>query len=266
MQGGVLPHYTEAMKRHCFLLGGILLFILAIAAWPDAGAPPTSREILAGLRATWKGIRDYQCRIYEWGAYRGRTDRRAVNYYYAQPGRIRVDVLDGSNAFETGSTLVFTGGEKVEGHKGGFLSWAVVKLDKYDPMVVTTRGLALDQTTVGAILAWLELGLEKGRVEVLMRNGNIWLTIDGIDPILNDGITREVVAFDPKSCLPVYSSSYAGTVQVLSSRWSDYAINTGLPERLFTARLTAREVAADPAVRLGGLAVDQSGYQEPPRR
>jgi hypothetical protein len=253
------------MVRRYFLT--LLVGLLATAAsFAQESASPSARDIVAGMRAIWKNVSDYQCRIYEWGTGHGKSERRAADYYYAQPGRIRIDVIEGNQIFDAGSVLVFTGGDKVDGHKGGLLSWTILRLDKHDPLVSTTRGMSVDQTTIGALISWLELGISRGRTSVQVYPGSVWLTIDRIDPIVNDGVDREVLAFEPRTYLPVYSASYAGTTQVQFTRWTEYRLNTGLPERLFSAKLSRREAASESSVRLGELAVNPSGWDDPPRR
>ena len=51
----------------------------------------------------------------------GRREERIINYYFKKPMMIRIDILDGNKALDKGSVGVYTGGEKVTGHRGGFL-------------------------------------------------------------------------------------------------------------------------------------------------
>lgn len=222
------------------------------------GLPPprTAREAVDRFAEVCGTIRDYQVRLYEWCRSGSRYERRIIDFYFKRPRMIRMDIITGNRPLDAGSVGVYTGGDRVDGRKGGILSAIVLSVNKHDGLATTIRGVTFDQSDLEGILERLQNGFTIGAVTLEHRDGWHWVHILPRDPAGYGGVSRETVAFDPATFLPVYSESFMGAVQVEYARWTGYIINAGLPDALFQIRTDSSILTAAGVPTIHGTPTD----------
>ncbi|TVQ36277.1 MAG: hypothetical protein EA384_14700 [Spirochaetaceae bacterium] len=244
-------------------MGVVLTLVLLLAtpvALSAADPPATASEAVDRFEEVYRSIHDYQVRLYQWCRSGRRYERRIIDFYFKRPRRMRMDILTGNRPFDDGSVGLYLGGDKVVGRKGGILSAIVLTVNKYDAIATTVRGVTFDQSDLQGILDRLRNGFTIGEVELELRGGWYWLHILPHDPEGYRGVTRETVAFDPQTFLPIYSETFEGELQVEFARWTDYILNAGLPDELFRIR-TESSILRSAGIRtIHGLPADETYF------
>lgn len=238
-----------------------LVLLLTIAVPLSAADPPaTAVEAVDRFEVVARSIRDYQVRLYQWSRSGRRYERRIIDFYFKRPRMMRMDILTGNRPFDDGSVGLYLGGDNVVGRKGGILSAIVLTVNKQDAIATTIRGVAFDQSDLQGILERLRNGFTIGDVHLELRGGWYWLHILPHDPAGYRGVTRETVAFDPETFLPIYSETFEGELQVEFARWTDYILNAGLPDELFAIRTDSSILRSAGIRTIHGLPADEKHF------
>jgi hypothetical protein len=127
--------------------------------------------------------------------------------------------------------IVWLGGHKVKGHRGGLLSGIHLTLDIHDGQVSTLRGDTVSSGTIPAMLTVFDT--VKGTVSEapgpqIDGAGSSAVTLDVAEPAAYNGVSREVLYLSTVSNLPVRRERFAGTQLVKSENISDIKTNVGL--------------------------------------
>jgi outer membrane lipoprotein-sorting protein len=188
------------------------------------------------IEAGYALIEDYQCRMHEFSIGDGRREERIINYYFKKPKLIRMDILDGNRPFDRGSVGVYTGGNKVSGHRGGILRDITLSISKDSPIATSVRGESIDRSDMLTVIERFEAHVKNSTVVVRERPSRIEFEFVPPEPSLNDGISRDVIWIDREHLLIIRNERYEGSKLVQQVIWSDHILNAGLPVELFDPR------------------------------
>jgi hypothetical protein len=207
-------------RRHAMRLGAVAWLVAGSAsvAAPAVAAPPPAQT--AFLEA-WAKVTSYTATIVSHEVKGGDTQDRTYHYAYLKPHFARIDIVDGPGK---GGGAVWTGGDTVRGHQGGFLSGIQLNVSIHDARAVSLRGDTLLRASFQSVADDL-----KASSDVTESTG----TLDGqaVDilsaPLPSadaSGVTKHVIFLSKTTHLPVQRVTYAGSAVVKTEKWS--AVNT----------------------------------------
>ncbi len=237
-----------------------LLFAIAatLPAFPQKALD--AETAIARFGETVRTVNDYQCRLYEWCGTGLKYEKRIINYYFSRPRKIRMDIVSGNRPFDGGSVGIYTGGQTVDGRKGGLLSGVVLTVGMGDAAATTALGVRFDESDLAGILEKINKLKKNSRTAVEFRGGSCWLFFDLDEPAPKWGITREIIVLDTVSWLPVYSESWRGKTQIQQARWTGYIVNRGLPEGLFEIRRDSSLLSSQGLPDIAEIPVDERNF------
>jgi outer membrane lipoprotein-sorting protein len=206
------------------------LATLAIAASTTA---VQAGPILDEANAAFAKVNDYTATVTVHEVDGKNADDHVYAYAFKRPTSAKIDVLSGSNK---GGGIVWTGGDKVKGHRGGILSGIHLTLDLHDKQVLSLRGDSIDTGTIPAMLD----RFKQVKGDVTEGSG---MTIDGVatdavtlkvaDSAADKGVTREVLYLSKTTHLPVRRDRFAGDTLVKSEVFTNLKTNVGLKDSDF---------------------------------
>ena len=218
-------------------------------------------DYITAVRSRYEQIEDYQCRMHEFSIGDGKREERIINYFFKKPHMIRIDILDGNKARDRGSVGVFTGGERVSGHRGGFMKRMVMSVNKDSPLALSVRGETIEQSNVLAVIERMEHLVQCGTVNFEELDTHIELSFIPFDAAENGGITRDVVWIQRHTMLIIKIQRYEGEILVQQAIRERYIINAGLPLELFDAHYETEQLQAS---GIPHLTNDLHGYSITP--
>jgi len=209
---------------------GVLVAALAVGA---TGAIAQAGTALDEAAAAFAKVSDYTATVTVRETDGKNSDEHVYAYAFKKPSLAKLDVVSGSNK---GGGIVWNGGDKVKGHRGGILSGIHLTLDLHDKQVVSLRGDSIDTGTIPAILE----RFKQIKGDVTEGNG---ITVDGTatdavtlkvaDPAADNGVTREVLYLSKTTHLPVRRERFAGDAVVKTETFSNLKTNVGLKDSDF---------------------------------
>jgi len=153
-----------------------------------------------------------------------------------------MDILEGSRPFDSGSVGVYTGGDKVTGHRGGIMREIVITVKKNSVLATTVRGETIDQSDMLTVIERMERLLAIGRVDLMEKNTHLEFEFTPFNSSQNEGISRDVVWIDRKTMLIIRNERYEEEKLVQKVTWKDYIINAGLPKEFFDAHIESDQL------------------------
>jgi outer membrane lipoprotein-sorting protein len=212
-------------------MASLRLRALTVAALLVAGAPAgaaSGKSALDAANAAFANVSDYRMTIAVHEIAGNNVQDRTYSILFKKPALERVDIVAGAGR---GGGIVWLGGDKVKGHRGGLLSGIHLTLDIHDGQVSTLRGDTVSSGTIPAMLAVFDT--VKGTVSEapgpeIDGAGSSAVTLDVADPATYNGVSREVLYLSTVSNLPVRRERYAGTQLVKSENITDTKTNVGL--------------------------------------
>jgi hypothetical protein len=204
--------------------------LFALAA--PAGALP-SKSALDAATAAFASIDDYRMTIAVHEVAGERVEDRTYSILFKKPALERIDIVAGPGR---GGGIVWLGGDKVKGHRGGLLSGIRLTLDIHNSQVATLRGDSVNSGTIPAMLAVFTT--VKGTVSeasgpAIDGAATNVVTLDVADPASYNGVTREVLYLSSVTSLPVRRERFAGTQLVKSENVTETKTNVGLTNNDF---------------------------------
>ena len=199
--------------------------LTALVSIPHAAlASPAGDHALAQFSTAWKGVRTYTCTVAAHEVRGKDVQDRVYHMAFARPNNMRMDIVGGAGR---GGSAVWTGGDSIYGHQGGFLSFVKLHLNIHDAKAVSLRGTTVAQASFGALLARFQ-SLKTSSLDAKSKAGLTTLTATISNPASEGGVTREVLVFGANH-LPVEYYEYLGDVVVDLVRYSEYKGNVTLP-------------------------------------
>lgn len=196
------------------------LFFMAGAAL----ASQAGDAALAAFSTAWAGVHSYTVTITAHEVRGPNVQDRVYHASFTRPNNVRMDIVGGAGR---GGAAIWSGGDKVYGHQGGFLSFVRLHLNIHDPKAVSLRGTTIAQSSYGALLARFKQ-LKTSSLDASAANGLTMLTASVADPAANAGVTREVLILGADH-IPVEYDQYQGAAVVNHVRYSDYKANVAIP-------------------------------------
>lgn len=199
--------------------------IAAIATPMPAVAQPGA---LDAAQRTFAKIDDYSTVVTVHETDGKRVEDRTYHVLFKKPSMERVDIVAGPGK---GGGIVWMGGDKVKGHRGGILSGIRLTLDLHNGQVTTLRGDTVDTATIPSMLAVFTL--VKGEVSEaagpsIDGGDTSAITLEVAEPEHYGGVTREVLYLSESTHLPVRRERFSGTSLVKSENVTEMKTNTGL--------------------------------------
>jgi len=162
----------------------------------------------------------------------GRIGRRLEDFAFQhRPGCRGIEagfgiaVVDGDGK---GSVAVWSGGDRVRGHRGGILSIFKLNLDINSPLALTLRGGTIAQVNMGWLLAHIQT-IGSREFTVSQQGADDVLSAPVHEAAPNDDVVREVYVFDP-SGLPLEGFQYGVNDLLLKHVvFSDCHLDVALP-------------------------------------
>jgi len=214
--------------KRTLLLCATLIGVSCIAARAANEAPA-----IAAFDKAFAGINDYTCVLHVHEAKGTATQDRVYQYEFMKPHFVKTLILDGDGK---GSGGVWTGGDQVSGHQGGFLSGIHLKISVHDPRAVSLRGVTIpdgllqrivdNYATIPGKLTQLDggkiQGVDTDRIELKVA-----------DPASNYGISDQILYLSKETHWPVRQILYSGSQIVLDENVTELKTNVGLTQSDF---------------------------------
>jgi hypothetical protein len=190
--------------------------------------PVVAADALTQSLDAYSKVTDYTATIIDHEVKGTDVQDRTYRYAFLKPSFVKLDIIAGPGR---GGGAVWTGGDQVSGHQGGFLSGIHLKISVHDGRATSLRGDTIDTGTISAMLDMFKN--PKGTVTETDDK-----TIDGMvtdelslkvaDPSAMEGVTRVDLYLSHSSHLPVRRDRYIGDQLVKSEQVTDQKINVGL--------------------------------------
>ncbi|HKW44537.1 MAG TPA: hypothetical protein VJN22_02705 [Candidatus Eremiobacteraceae bacterium] len=205
--------------------GVAVVFLATLLATPCAIRASTAGDAaLAKFSAAWDAVHTYTCAISAHEVRGSDVQDRVYHVAFARPHTMRADIVAGAGR---GGAAIWTGGDTLYGHQGGFLSFVRMHLNIHDPRAVSLRGTTVAQVSFGALLERFE-HLKTSALDAKEAGGLTTVTAAVSDPDTEMGVTAEVLILGANH-IPVEYDQYQGERVVDRVRYSDYKENVPLP-------------------------------------
>ena len=191
----------------------------------SAHASTAGDAALAAFSNAWDGLRTYTCTITAHEVQGSNVQDRVYHASFMRPNNLRMDIVGGAGK---GGAAIWSGGDTVYGHQGGFLSFIKLHLNIHDSKAVSLRGTTIAQASFGALLQRFK-DMKTSSLDAKTTNSETTVTAQVLDPASNQGVTSEVLILGADH-LPVEYDQYTGTQNVNHVRYSEYKGNVTIPD------------------------------------
>lgn len=159
------------------------------------------------------------------------VQNRVYAYSFMQPHFAKTLILSGDGS---GSGGVWTGGDQVSGHQGGFLSGIHLKVGLHDSRAVSLRGYTipdgLPQNIVATYTKVAGKLTESNNAGMIDGAQTDLLTLKVADPANDGGVTLQKLYLSRKTHFPLRQILYAGNQTVLDQSFTDWNLNAHLSQ------------------------------------
>lgn len=213
--------------------GSLPLLALFLAASCVGARAANDVTAIAAFDKAFAGINDYTCVLHVHEAKGTQTQDRVYQYQFMKPHYVKTLILEGDGK---GSGGVWTGGDQVSGHQGGFLSGIHLKVSINDPRATSLRGVTIPDGLLQRIVD--NYGTTPGKL-TQTDGGKIGgvdtdrLELKPSDPSANFGMTDQILYLSKETHWPIRQIIYSGSQIILDENVSDLKTNTGLTEKDF---------------------------------
>jgi outer membrane lipoprotein-sorting protein len=159
---------------------------------------------------------------------------RVYDYSFMKPHFAKTLIESGPGR---GGGAVWTGGDQVSGHQGGFLSGIHLKIGLHDGRAVSLRGYTIPDGLPQSIMA--KYSSVKGELTQTNNAGMIggvqtdMLQLKVADPASNDGISLQKIYLSQQTHFPVRQILYEGDKVALDQSFTDWNLNANLSQNDF---------------------------------
>lgn len=200
--------------------------LAAIVSLPaTALASPAGDAALAAFSTAWAAVNTYTCTITAHEVQGLDVQDRVYHMAFARPNNMRMDIVGGAGK---GGAAIWTGGDTVYGHQGGFLSFIKLHLNIHDPKAVSLRGKTIAEASFAALLDRVK-SLKLSSLDAKTANGLTTMSAQIEDAKPDKDITSILLVFGANH-LPVEYDEYQGANVVDHVLYSDYQGNVTLPD------------------------------------
>lgn len=201
---------------------------------PAAPQSDPSAQILSQARQAFSQLQGLSATIATFE--KGQSAGGGKIQYLYQPGQVRIDVLESSDASRKGVKLSYQPqGSQVRARASGMLSVVAVNLPMNDNKVKSGRQYLLNQIDLGATVQRLsQPGLQTKAVGKTQFAGAEVIVIEiPAQNHFDSRITREILAIDAQTMMPRIHEMYEGDTLVYSGKIEQLQINPGFGPKAF---------------------------------
>lgn len=212
---------------------GALITSVAALLLPAAALSANTAPAITAFDHAFASISDYTCILHVHEAKGSATQDRVYQYAFMKPHYVKTLILDGDGK---GSGGVWTGGDQVSGHQGGFLSGFHRKVDLHDPRAVSLRGVTIPEGLLQHIVDLYETtpgkltqtdggkvgGVAADRLELIVAN-----------PASSGDVSKQILYLSKETRWPIRQILYSGSQIVLDETVENLKTNTGLTQADF---------------------------------
>jgi hypothetical protein len=211
---------------------------LALAA-PVAGLAQTTAGSGSSSLPAWDAfkkadasIKDYTETITAHEVKGNDVQDRVYHFAFAKPALARSAIVSGPGS---GGEAVWTGGDHVRGHQGGFLKMIKLTIPIDDSRATDLRGKTIDAGFYPTMIAAFDSGgaLSEAPGPIVAGDPTDAVTHVPPDPSKVRGLTKDVYLISRTTHLPVEHLGYEGTQLVEDDKFTDVKINPDLPPSTF---------------------------------
>jgi outer membrane lipoprotein-sorting protein len=203
----------------------LLASVFLLPVGPARASAPRSTPALSAFELALAPVTAYSATI----TVMEQKDRGELTtvgkYTFRKPSTVTLDVVGGPN---DGATLLWTGGETVNVHRGTGLAGLFGKtVSLHDPLVTTSRGSSIDEISFERIL-------EHGRAiagsiteepgPTIGDQATVAVTLTPADASTDSGYTREVIQIGTATHFPLRVLGYEGTTLVRKIEFADVKV------------------------------------------
>src|SRR5215470_4427028 len=104
---------------------------------PPPAAVMTTDQWFTKFQTAWNGVNTYTAKLVAHEALNGKAQDRVYTIDFQKPTSVRLDITGGDGK---GSAAVWQGGDRVNGHQGGFLSMIHLNVNIHAKIATSMRG------------------------------------------------------------------------------------------------------------------------------
>jgi len=205
-------------------LAGSCIGASAPSAAAPATLPTTPEQFIALLQSSWDSLKSYQATITAREYLKGKIQDRVYVIKFQKPTSVRLDIVGGDGK---GSAAVWQGGDRVNGHQGGFLSMIHLNVNIHAKIATSMRGRTIADAPFGSALEHIKSTKWKSTQVTVSDDRSSW-TGEAEDPSQNNGVTKEVLTLAADG-LPVEVTEFEGDQTVRHETYSDIQLNVDFP-------------------------------------
>jgi outer membrane lipoprotein-sorting protein len=207
------------------------LSVGAVAALLVTALPAGADTPAAEFQDAWAKIDSYTATITTHETNGKEAQDRVYHYAYKKPHFAKIDIVAGPGR---GGGAVWSGGDKVKGHQGGFLSGIKLSVGISDGRAASLRGDTIDHGSFQSIADELKSGKVDSATTLATIDGAAADAVTVIAPATTvGGVTKYVLFFSRATHMPVRRTAFSGDALVKQEDFSDVKVNAGLTENDF---------------------------------
>jgi outer membrane lipoprotein-sorting protein len=220
----------EVFRGRALLLA---LSLLAVTA-PIAARASQTAPAIAAFDAAFDKTTSFTYELHSQEKKGDAVQNRVYDYSFMKPHFAKTLISGGDGR---GSGGVWTGGDQVSGHQGGFLSGIHLKVGLHDGRAVSLRGYTIPDGLPQNIVATYQN--VKGDLKEYNNAGAIdgaqtdLLDLKVADPASNGGISEQKLYLSQKTHFPVRQILYEGSNIVLDQSFTNWNLDAHLSQSDF---------------------------------
>jgi hypothetical protein len=222
----------NVIARAPLALALALVAPVAGLAQTSAGSGSTALPAWEAFKKADESIKDYTETITAHEVKGSDVQDRVYHFSFAKPAFARSAIVSGPGS---GGEAVWTGGDHVRGHQGGFLKMIKLTIPIDDSRATDLRGKTIDAGFFPTMIAAFDSGGTLAEEPGPTVDGSPTDAVSHIppDPSKVRGLTKDVYLISRTTHLPVEHLGYEGTQLVEDDKFTDQKINVGLPPSTF---------------------------------
>lgn len=214
--------------------GLLMLAASLLALAPAVTSAAQTAPAISAFNAAFANTTSFTYKLHSHEVKGTDVQDRVYDYSFMKPHFAKTLIESGAGR---GSGGVWTGGDQVSGHQGGFLSGFHLKVGLHDGRAVSLRGYTIPQGLPQEIVAmYTDV---KGELKQTNNAGVIdgaqtdLLTLKVADPANNGGVSEQKLYLSEKTHFPVRQILYQGKTPVLDQSFTDWNLDAHLSQNDF---------------------------------
>ena len=218
-------------KRNLALVLIAAAFVAFIA--PHAARAAQTAPAIDAFNASFAQVTSYTFKLHSHETKGSDVQDRVYDYSFMKPHFAKTLIESGQ---DQGSGGVWTGGDQVRGHQGGFLSGIHLKVGLHDGRATSLRGYTIPDglpQNIVATYANVKGDLSQTPGGAIGGVQTDMLVLKVADPASNGGVSEQRLYLSQATHWPLRETYYAGTTVVLEQSFTDYNLNANLTQNDF---------------------------------